>query len=167
MSSYFCGVKKIPAGNFFTFDGIKDFERQIDKIRNIIHTKGLTNVNIVISVHSRPGGLFFGYQPNGAPILVGRGDPSDLQRLIAALTGVYNDTLPSRSGWLFLEGCNTMGFLPSYTSNTQQDLANQLFSALDQALGIPLYGEMGFSSIYGQNFDLQSGGGGVFRYPVP
>ena len=53
----------------------------------------------------------------------------------------------------------------SYTPNTEQDIAGRLIGALQGALGVPIYGERGYSSVYGGNFDLQSNGGGIYVAP--
>lgn len=63
--SYFCTKRGVPAGQFFPFESLHDFEMQVDRIRSIIAAKNMQDVYIVISMHSRPGVLFFGNSSDG------------------------------------------------------------------------------------------------------
>jgi len=171
--SYFCTTRGVPAGQFFPFESLNDFEKQVDRIRSIIAAKNMQDVYIVISGHSRPGTLFFG-DGNGRQNTISTrpGDRDDLRRFLDALRSIYLDTSPTRTGAVYLEGCNSFNYDPktpgnTYTPNDTQ-LGADLFAAINAALGggVNLFGEVGYSAVFGGNFQIQgtSPGDGVMKY---
>ncbi len=215
---YYTTVRGVPASQFFTFGSMHEFEMRVDEIRTIIAANNMHDVNIIISVHARPGLLFFGNSPDRTPTtmaqreacrgpwisgientLLGRilnglqtliSDPSfpqrgrqnlvttrpqdagDLENFLNALSSIFLDTDPCRTGAVYLDGCNTLNYDPNTPGNryTQDDtlLGASLFSTISGTLGggIGLFGEIGFSSVSGANMMIQgtSPGDGVVRY---
>jgi uncharacterized protein RhaS with RHS repeats len=171
--SYFCSTRGVPPKNYFPFESILDFERQVRRIQSVIAANNMRDVTIVISMHSRPGILFFGNNGRPNTISTRPGDSSDLQRFLHALRLIYRDTTPERTGSIFIEGCNSFNYDPTTPGNpygpSDTALGEALFAAIKAALGdgIGIYGEIGFSAVFGNNFMTQgnSPGNGVIKYP--
>lgn len=166
--SYFCSTRGVPNSQYFPFESLAEFERQVDRIRNIIAANNQKNVHIIISGHAAPGIFEFGHSNNGRRNVVSTRpeDRSDLKRFLDALRSIYLDTSPSRTGSVFLEGCNSYGFDPSNPENGFGGSGPDLFAAIMAALGggIDLYGEIGFSSVAGDSLEFSAPGTGVIRY---